>query len=254
MQKSIGLPFKAELVPKVLDGSKTQTRRLPGIHNCKLVSYHSKNREGALIPIGGTDVTGKMSELDWDEVDIVEKDWFSTGIPTLYYAVYHPGDDLHYALVPRHKPGDIAWMREKHCFVEHDDGRDFVKYLVDGVEHPLPNIKEYCDYTVGRYDKTRASIHMPRWASRWERPLKSVRIELIQDISEEDAIAEGIDRVGGATSCNPWRNYLRGEPGEMDMHCSCPQRSFQTLWDSINASRNWAWELNRPVVVFEWSE
>ena len=235
MNKSIGLPFKADLVPKVLDGSKSQTRRLPGMHNCRLLH-------------GDKDVTGKMRGLDRRHVKRV----INLEEP-IYFMVFHPADNCWYELVPRHEPGDIAWMRENHRFVEHNDGRDFTQYLADGVECQIPNIREYCDYTVGRYNRNRPSIHMPHWACRKEMVLTGVRIELIQDISEEDAIAEGIDRVGGAASCNPWRNYLRGEPGEMDMHCSCPRRSFQTLWDSINASRNWAWKLNKPIVLFDWS-
>jgi len=233
MSKSIGLPFSASLIPKVLDGSKQQTRRIPGIHNCRLL-------------LGDKDRTGRMKGLDWSQARIG-----ANLDGSAYSIVFHPKDNLWYELAPRHEPGDIAWMREKHCFVEHDDGRDFVKYLADGVEYPIPNAEEYCDYTVGRYDTTRASIHMPRWASRWERPLKSVRIELIQDISEDDARAEGTPEELWYEHGSPYLasgalNPLH-DPGD-----KLPTIGFRKLWDSINASRGWAWSKNLPVVVYQW--
>lgn len=80
------------------------------------------------------------------------------------------------------------------------------------------------------------SIHMPRLASRITLEVTGVRVERLNDISEDDAKAEGIERVGGQTSCNPWRNYLKGKPGEMTLDCSSAVRSFQTLWSTIHAA------------------
>lgn len=83
------------------------------------------------------------------------------------------------------------------------------------------------------------SIHMPRVASRITLEITGVRIEQLHDISEQDAIAEGIERVGGEYSCSPWKNYLKGVLTEMNMHCSAPSRSFQTLWESIHGPGTW---------------
>jgi hypothetical protein len=80
---------------------------------------------------------------------------------------------------------------------------------------------------------------MPRWASRIQLEITNVRVERLNDISEQDAKAEGIEVVGGPTSCCPYRNYRIGKVGEMSLHCSAPSRSFMTLWESINGAGSW---------------
>ena len=76
------------------------------------------------------------------------------------------------------------------------------------------------------------SIHMPRWASRIDLKIISVRAERLQDISKEDCIAEGITRHGlrgsetyGLASC-----LLRSETA---------QSAYRLLWNSINGKGSW---------------
>lgn len=259
MSKAIGLPFKSELVPKVLSGEKTQSRRLPGMHNCRLFDF-SKPRyisgELGAIPIR-KDVTGKMRGLDWNKIFYGNLAGIGPDFPKYFY-VWHSEDRKYYVLLPRHESGDIAWMRENHRFVEHEDGQDFIQYLADGVECPIPNVREYCDYTVGKYNRNRPSIHMPRWACREEMVLTGVRIELIQDISEEDAIAEGIVEeeviIGctGAGGTHRELNGIRYDSGSEEWEHECAVDAFAELWDSINAKRGWAWSKNRPVIIYQW--
>lgn len=74
------------------------------------------------------------------------------------------------------------------------------------------------------------SIHMPRRASRITLEVVERRLMLLQHISEEDAISEGVerDRYG-------WRDYLR----KNDLPQRNPGDSFCTLWKSINGPRSW---------------
>lgn len=89
--------------------------------------------------------------------------------------------------------------------------------------------------------KFRQGMHMPRWASRLTLKVTDVQIQRLQDISEEDAIAEGVE----GSEIDGWRCYLP-EPKNQDAW-QCPRESFRTLWDSLNASRNdgaYAWTAN----------
>lgn len=75
------------------------------------------------------------------------------------------------------------------------------------------------------------SIHMPRAASRILLEIFSVHIERLQDISEADAIAEGIEPMGNGL----WRLY-----GSKSVNSTYSTRlSFQSLWESINGPGSW---------------
>lgn len=82
----------------------------------------------------------------------------------------------------------------------------------------------------------RPSIHMPRWASRITLEVKAVRIERVQDISEEDAESEGVD-------------FIRHYP-DADETLTAKQL-FECLWDSINAKRGFGWDSNPWVWAIE---
>jgi len=274
MNKAIGLPFKAELVPKVLDGTKTVTRRIPGIHNCRLVTKDGKDK------------TGRMKGLDWNKVMPGYHCEYSLATYDAecarFYAVFHPEDECYYYLVPRYKPGDIAWMREKHYFtilgevpsIHYAAGNILME---DANEYASGMSDEEFDRTFAKGDgKWRPGIHMPRKVSRWERPLKSVRIELIQDISEEDALAEGVDYLFTQEQCDTTAGIIGTKPedhgfknylwhGHQELTASqidawpyqfsgydSARDSFSSLWELINAKRGWGWGLNKPVVVYQW--
>jgi len=73
---------------------------------------------------------------------------------------------------------------------------------------------------------------MPRWASRITLQVTGVRVERVQDISEEDAMAEG---------CGAEHNFGDGTA----------KVGFAMLWDSLNAKRGYGWNENRWVWVVE---
>ena len=89
---------------------------------------------------------------------------------------------------------------------------------------------------------------MPRDASRINLEIKGVRVERLQDISDEDAIAEGIEVIGGCLKDSPtFRDYE-------DIYSEgygYPINSFQSLWNSINESRGYGWDVNPWVWVIE---
>nr|DAM62869.1 MAG TPA: ASCH domain protein [Caudoviricetes sp.] len=89
------------------------------------------------------------------------------------------------------------------------------------------------------------SIHMPRWASRLTLIVTGVKIERLQDISEEDAIAEGVVKVRDA--CHVIRGFDYDLSGLCHTSAITP---FQKLWMHINGDN--AWEANPWVVAYSY--
>ncbi|UFM64268.1 hypothetical protein LOS78_01975 [Paracoccus sp. MA] len=91
----------------------------------------------------------------------------------------------------------------------------------------------------------RPGIHMPRWASRLTLHVTDVRVQRLQDISEDDARAEGIEHGQDRSRGNviAWRDYL-----DRGGKCGTAIASFRSLWDSLNAERA-PWASNPWVVA-----
>lgn len=94
-----------------------------------------------------------------------------------------------------------------------------------------------------RGNRWRPSIHMPRWASRITLRITNVRVERLQDITEKDAIAEGIEGRPGE-----WKSYEiiheGAHKGKPHPHAAVPNRSaitsYRELWEQINGPPSWA--------------
>jgi len=85
----------------------------------------------------------------------------------------------------------------------------------------------------------RPSIFMPRWASRITLEVTKIRTERLQQISEEDAKAEGAKPA-----------FESDDDGLVDRHPSY-RNGFKCLWDSLNAKRAFGWDVNPWVGVLE---
>jgi hypothetical protein len=146
------------------------------------------------------------------------------------------GADMgHWLPCPYGAPGDRLWVRE--TFYDPLDGQS-VMYRADG------------ELDANLWDagvRWQPSIHMPRRASRITLEITAVRVERLQDISEADAIAEGLKRItkdGGATVKHgiPDRDGL---PGTDDTGwpwrdwSADPCVAFRRLWESINGPGSW---------------
>lgn len=84
--------------------------------------------------------------------------------------------------------------------------------------------------------KFRPSIFMPRWASRITREIVGIRCERVQEISEQDAIAEGIEsRAINDPLFVPGTLEYRSPLGL----CSTAKTAYEHLWDSINGNGSW---------------
>ena len=104
---------------------------------------------------------------------------------------------------PHGQPGDRLWVRETHSFWCHSIEAVGVEYAAGGedkiVEFPhkvgMPSLAVQLRRNRDGARKKRPSIYMPRWASRLTLEITAVRVERLRDISEEDAKAEGCART-----------------------------------------------------------
>ncbi len=126
-----------------------------------------------------------------------------------------------------------------------------IKYRADGeVRHCSGRtLREWAGKEPQYVGKWRPSIFMPRWASRITLEVTGVRVGRVQDISEEDVLSEGTEQV--AWESKDYREYTC-----MWRDCASAIRTrrraeFRKLWDSINAKRGYGWDTNPWVFVYE---
>ena len=127
-----------------------------------------------------------------------------------------------YGLCPFGQVGDRLWVREawnKYC--------GLITYRAD---HDW--IDEMRQETVCTAKWT-PSIHMPRWASRITLEITAVRVERLNDISQEDAQAEGMELTGWIPSCSNPDNAGFDET-------FTPYDNFAMLWESIYGEESWS--------------
>lgn len=135
--------------------------------------------------------------------------------------------------------GDRLWVREAFA----DSGCSWPPhYMADG---PLPSISERHDAGLL---KVHPSIHMPRRASRLTLGVTAVRVQRLQDISEDDAKAEGIERLrSGRGYYDPTVPKAAVRFGG---YFRTAVNAFGALWDAINGKRpGCAWDDNPWVMA-----
>ncbi len=150
---------------------------------------------------------------------------------------------------PRVVPGDRLWVRETWAYDLNVDREESPEILAWARDHRRvwyradPGVEQTgCGGAPGRW---RPSIYMPRWASRITLELTDVREQRLQDISEEDARAEGMLFLGGIADdfeMAPW-----ADPGDRERHpWRWARAAFRVAWDGINGKRA-TWESNPQV-------
>lgn len=144
--------FSGEMVRAILDGKKTQTRRI--------IKEQPEVRDG-MLELRTKKPTGKPPSSifrtnDWSLL----KEWMRT------------------IECPYGNVGDRLWVRETWGEFVRRPG-----HIVYRADDPL---------ALGSSNRWKPSIHMPRWASRITMEVTGVRVERLQDISGGDARAEGI--------------------------------------------------------------
>lgn len=200
--------FNDQMVRAILDGRKTVTRRivkpqpsLPTTH-----WWPSNGRGPQWMAEGPSEATGGTRQTwGWKEC-------------------------------PFGQPGDRLWVREawqgplisdEEQAANQSWWKDMTKFQDQAhcAYRASGDNNEYVDPDGYFHCKWKPSIHMPRWASRILLEITAVRVERLQDITEDQAIAEGIDT-------HPMGFYGNG--------CITAGGAFLELWESINGDGRWA--------------
>lgn len=254
--------FSTPMVAAILDGSKTQTRRVINPQLSTDVDWIEFGKS-VFTPSGHLSGRGLFPPLPEEPNDKVRGEKF---IKTPYG---NYGDILR--IRETWKP--IAWSEQGEWVIKYKDGTTM--RIEDGLfEDDDDGKKEFdfgckisdlltknkCpyDYNTGLYTEIdkylpwKPSIFMPKKASRIKLKVKSVDIERLNTISHEDAIAEGVlSRVMPGKSAwykedIEYYHYLKDKWGPSPIH------SFQTLWQSINGkSPGKTWDDNPWVWVYK---
>ena len=143
----------------------------------------------------------------------------------------------HQIKCPYGKPSDQLWVRETFCPVDDREmgGGVWIDYRATpryGEDEPAGWEKGSDDPEAAKWSP---SIHMPRKASRIQLEVVKVRVERLQDITREDALAEGVRKL-----------YRMPHWGYAE-----PIESFMICWDMVNTKRNFEWDTNPWVWVVE---
>lgn len=227
------------------------------------MSESRKTQKRRIIKPQPFDGNGNIRFKQW-----FDRDWYTT--------VAHFESDLSdaiYEVKPHYKKGDILYVQE--AFLQY---KDTFYFKADGKHLALEEL--------GIKFKWKPSIHMPKESARMFLEVTNVRIERLQDITEQDAIAEGVSKmfdhrsdkeyqdwsnrrgIKKAKSDWGWRNYLWhglygmcGEGNKMtdaweyqESGYDSPISSYSSLWNSRIRLRDWdkfGWDANPWVEVDE---
>lgn len=194
--------FSAPMVRALLDGRKTQTRRVP-----KIAWEAGVNR----------DFTG------WRPEQVGPRRWQLIG-----------GFGVGANIKTAYAVGDRLWVREHWRTADaYDDlapsqlgGEEPIIYLADDT---LETWGWRNDFVPGRF---RQAMHMPRWASRITLTVSDVRVQRLQEISEVDAVAEGCEATG-------WRPTY-GNPDNAGFEETITAKdAFADIWNSLHGPGAW---------------
>jgi hypothetical protein len=219
--------FSAPMVRAILDGRKTQTRRIVKSQLVPHIEFvggsNDKCTEFEFVGLRHgkwTDDNGKEHDAEW-----------------LLYCTEYPEEGVIPIGQLHGAPGDRLWVRETHAvLVKPEDATDGKGRAWYSATTEDPGMVKW-----------KPSIHMPRWASRILLEITNVRVERLQDISGNDAAAEGVQ-----FPCDEHGRPLLRLTGHIAPSKFNPKKSpswgpddylrfeYAELWESINGPGSWA--------------
>lgn len=210
--------FSGPMVRAILEGRKTQTRRV-------LKDQPTEKPQGRWSWIASSSERGESGKFQYSWPD---PDGNAFTIRGREQAVRYR--------CPYGKIGERLWVRETWVPMSTFEPSSETGALYRATESDQYRDKDF---------NWKPSIHMPRWASRITLEITGVRIERLNNIDLADCIAEGIEWKYRDDKTTHWRDY-----SGLDVSCTTSAYfSYQTLWESINGPLSWS--LNPWVWVVE---
>ncbi len=221
--------FGTEMVKAILEGRKTQTRRI------------IKPQPVQPVPLGWVCYSTKKNEegkFEWG------KDIYGGITETVE---------------PPYKTGDILYVRETWSIHSMSNYEGKVKFMYkargdNGLEIRYVKDKRYDELLQWSFKKPwQPSIFMPKEAARLFLKVKDIKVQRLNDISPREAFNEGVSNII-LESEHPLRNkaYERGEYDKKtgDLYAGTIE-AFAALWDSIYDKQGFGWDTNPWVWVIE---
>lgn len=204
--KEIPILFNTEMVQAILEGRKTMTRRI--------IDPQPEVGEYPQTKLNGYYWKNKFYFTKYDRKDISLVDNSRYG-----------------------QPGDVLWVRETFCLPSLYDGFEKDYYFKAGFSSS--DIKDR-----NASQSWKPSIHMPKVAARIWLQVEEIRVERLRDITQEDAISEGIkfsrlfEEWGGVVPHPKVKDHYRWYANPVD--------AFNNLWIHINGEESfkanpWLW-------------
>lgn len=227
MSKIKPILFSTEMVQAIMEGRKTQTRRiikLPVIENKRYAGgayiEHKSGERTALEYHGNLPSPFKKGEILWVRESVKILSYKNIG--STYDYVYDYQFESDNTVVNRDKiPQRIV--------VNH----------INDLLYP----KQYGTWLTKKQKVPNGCL---KEMARLFLEVTNVRVERLQDISEDDAIAEGIEIIENEKYGRVFRNYFMGD---QEHYFKVPELSFQSLWIKINGRASW--DANPWVWVYE---
>ena len=208
-EKTYGVMLKAEMIRAYIKGQKSQTRRLNGLDEIN----QNPNQWESMVPQKEGHVSFRHKTTD----------------------------DIRNIRLPYGGRDCTIYFKETYRMWERDeDGKDFILFRADNAKvDPVWWSREDWDLIHhGWFEKWQSAMFMPKRFARFhDLRILNFRVERLQDITESDAQAEGVEQSCGLLK-GDYPNY---------------KRSYHLLWDAINSKR-FPWSHNPWLFVYEFEK
>jgi hypothetical protein len=241
--KEHGILYTPQMLEAVVTDNKTQTRRVVTKHN-------SECPEG-------------FDNLDLSGAQVENPSLFCD---SQYLKAPHKAQDTRHRIFPRYCIGDTLYAKEDHAAVLYSDSDNNLHSLKVYYKFPYQGdngvrvfkwrdipfktqLKIVLSKTIQSYGlnaphdlpRFRSKLLMFKFMARVKSEITDIRAQRVQEISWQDALAEGVD---AQYCCNGADCACRGLPTEN------PVYGFEALWDSINKERGYPWSNNNFVWAY----